>query len=162
MKSNSKSNTPLSAIGLGYAALLVFCWAAYNVAAKDGMDGAFRAQDISTLRFGVAGALLMPLAVTRYSRFWNGIGVWRILVLAGLSGPIFGILVVGGFAYAPLSHGMLFAPSAAMAVGTALSIVFDGHRVSGQRIVGMLTMLAGLFLLVGFEFEDSRTETAAG
>lgn len=152
MKPESKSGMPLSAIGFGYAALLVFCWAAYNVAAKAGMDGEFRAQDISALRFGVAGVLLMPLAMTRYSHFWQSIGIWRILVLAGLSGPIFGFVVVGGFAYAPLSHGMLFAPSAAMAVGTTLGIIYAGQTVSTHRVVGMLTMMVGLFLLVGFEF----------
>ena len=162
MKSDKNSRPPMSAIGMGYAALLVFCWAAYNVAAKAGMDGAFRAQDLSTLRFGVAGLLLMPLAVTRFRRFWNSIGIWRILVLAGLSGPVFGIVVVGGFAYAPLSHGMLFAPSAAMTVGTALSVLFDGHSVSRQRIAGMLTMLAGLFLLVGFEFDSTGPKLLLG
>lgn len=148
--------------GIGYATALVMCWATYNVAAKAAIDGAFRSQDISTLRFTIAGLVFIPLAATRYMSYWRQLGLWRVLALAFLSGPIFGLMGVGGFTFAPLSHGMLFAPSAAMIVGTLLSRFYGGAQLTLQRVIGMALMIIGLAILVGFELGDAGPQLLLG
>lgn len=148
---NAATAPSLSMVGIGYAAALVLSWSAYNVAAKAGIDGPFRSQDISGLRYGVAALLFLPLALTKYLSFWRSIGLWRIFALAILGGPLFGTIAVGGFTYAPLSHGMLFAPATVMTVGNLLSVVFGGDTLTARRLLGMAVMVVGLAILVGFE-----------
>jgi hypothetical protein len=70
-----------------------------------------RGADLAFLRYFVAACLLLPLLLAQ-GGFLNGRITWpRALVLAGLGGPVFSYLQVGGLQFAPLAHGSIIMPA---------------------------------------------------
>lgn len=137
-------------LGAALGAVTVLCWASFNVAAVHGLRTGLHPIDLMLLRFGTAGLLLLPPLVW----LWLGAGPsmgWPTLRqtvgLAMLSGPLFGMLAVSGYAYAPLSHGMVIAPAAVFAVGTALAVFVIGERVRPPQLAGGLVVMTGLVVL---------------
>src|SRR5687768_11539007 len=53
------SRLPVRGIAWGVAAVLA--WALYNVGAKLGVAQGFQSQDLTLMRYGVAGLLMLPL-----------------------------------------------------------------------------------------------------
>ncbi|MEL6210843.1 MAG: EamA family transporter [Pseudomonadota bacterium] len=146
------SPLPPAACGAALGVLTVLGWASYNVAAVHGIEAGLNAIDLTLLRFGTAGLILAPaLLVLRWRDpcrgRWPGTG--RALVLALLGGPLFGALAVGGYAFAPLSHGMVLAPAAVFVAGLALTVALNGERVASRRIAGGFVVVAGLTVLSG-------------
>lgn len=154
---------PVGAAGLLFGGLTVACWASYNVAAKHAIDTGFTPVDLSALRFGVAGAVLIPLliwfAFTRRARL-PGLGPTLVLALVG--GPLFSVLAVSGYVFAPLTHGILFAPAANFVAGSLLGVLWLGETVGRRHLVGGAIMLAGLALLSGVDAATLGPETLTG
>ncbi|MEM6422137.1 MAG: DMT family transporter [Pseudomonadota bacterium] len=141
---------PPAALGVALGALAVLCWASFNVAAVHGLQAGLHPIDLTLLRFGTAGLVLAPALalLRRHDRTWNA---WpsleRAVALALLGGPLFGALAVGGYAFAPLSHGMVFGPAAVFVVGLGLAFAVTGERVGSRKIAGGVVVLAGLVVL---------------
>jgi drug/metabolite transporter (DMT)-like permease len=133
-----------------YGALTVMFWAAYNVAAKEGIDEGFLPADLSLLRFGTGGLVFIPLLLIR--RFRAKLPPLRhALALMALGGPLFAVLASSGYQYTPLSHGLLFAPAAAFIGGAVLGVVWLGEKVGRRHWLGGAVMLSGLVVLSGFD-----------
>ncbi|MEM1313792.1 MAG: DMT family transporter [Pseudomonadota bacterium] len=133
-----------------YGALTVLFWAAYNVAAKEGIDEGFRPADLSLMRFGVGGLVFLPLLLIH--RFRAKLPPLRhALALMALGGPLFAVLATSGYQYAPLSHGLLFAPAAAFIGGAVLGVLWLGEKVGRRHWLGGAVMLSGLVVLSGFD-----------
>jgi drug/metabolite transporter (DMT)-like permease len=154
---------PVGAQGLLFGALTVACWAGYNVAAKDGIDAGFRPVDLSALRFGVAGLVLAPMLLVFALRRRARLPGWGPTVaLALVGGPLFSVLAVSGYQFAPLTHGILFAPAANFVAGTLLGVLWLGETVGRRHVVGGAIMLAGLALLSGVDAATLGPETLTG
>lgn len=138
--------------GPALGALTVLCWASYNVAAKHGIDAGIAPQTLAFLRFAVPGTIALPLLFIVVARHgWSGPKWSHLLVLSVLGGPLFGWVSVSGYSYAPLSHGLLFAPVAVFLTTTLLGRLWLDERASRGRIAGAGVMLVGLAVLVGFD-----------
>ena len=61
--------------------------------------------------------------------------IHRLVVLAVLGGPLFGLIAVAGHQFAPLSYGLLFAPVAVFVSGTLLGMLALKEKVAAQRPV---------------------------
>lgn len=151
-----------TAAGLLFGAMTVLCWASYNVAAKEGIDAGFAPVDLALLRFGVAGLVLGPLLL--FGLRWRGrLPNWRqTLALGLLGGPLFSILAVTGYKFAPLTHGILFAPAANFIVGSLLGVLWLHEKVGRRHLVGGAVMLTGLAVLSGFDAATLGPETLKG
>ncbi|MEM7530117.1 MAG: DMT family transporter [Pseudomonadota bacterium] len=139
-------------VGAGLAALTVLCWATFNVAAIHGLRAGLQPIDLTLLRFGTAGLVLAPVLVWMRRRDGGGRrwpSLHRTLCLAVLGGPLFGTLAVGGYAYAPLSHGMVVAPASVFLVGTVLAVTLNGEHVRTASLIGGGVVIAGLVVLAG-------------
>ncbi len=146
----SRNASPFPGALLG--ALTVLSWAGFNVAAKAGIDAGLSPAALSFLRYLTPAFLAVPLWVWLRGRSQSaGLPFTRLLVLAFLGGPIFGFVAVAGYQFAPLSHGLLFAPVAVFVSGTILGAVLLKEKIAGPRIFGAIVMFAGLALLVGVE-----------
>ena len=170
------------AVGLALGALTVLCWASFNVAAVHGIESGLTPLDLTLLRFGTAGlvlgaalALLRLRASADATRHATGVATdnashplptlpnpRRALVLAVLGGPLFGVVSVGGYLYAPLSHGMVFAPAAVFAGGTALAVILNGERVRAGHWVGGGIAVLGLGILAGVDVATLGAQTLLG
>lgn len=139
-------------LGAALGALTVLCWASFNVAAIHGLEAGLQPVDLMLLRFGTAGLILAPalILLRRRDGTWqNWPRAGHAVVLALLGGPLFGALAVGGYAFAPLSHGMVFAPAAVFVAGVGLAVVLNGERIGRARLAGGIVVLAGLVVLSG-------------
>ena len=79
--------------GIAWGVLAVLAWAVYNVGAKVGAAQGFRAPDLTVLRFGVAGLIMLPMLLRMGLRDLGGLGWPRGLALLLAAGPLFGLCV---------------------------------------------------------------------
>jgi drug/metabolite transporter (DMT)-like permease len=139
-----------AATGLAWGLLAAAIWTVYSVLARLGIKSGLSPLDLTLLRF-VPGALVMLPFVWRWG--WHdlaGIGWPRGVVLAALSGPVFSLLMMTGFAYAPLTHGAVIAPAAQMLAGIGLSAWLARAPITRETIGGAGFVLAGLAFM-GFD-----------
>lgn len=140
------------AIALG--TLTVLCWSSYNVAAKSAIDNGTSPELLTFLRFSIPGMLALPvlaLRLRRRDRHPVHLSLWRMFVLILLGGPLFGLVAFSGYAFAPLSHGLLFAPVAVFLTATLGGIWVFKSLPQPSVFAGAAVMFAGLAVLVGFD-----------
>lgn len=128
----------------GIAASLA--WAAGFVVAKHGITIGFSPADLAFHRFFWSGLLLMPLFLRGGIKDLGGIGWGRGLVMSILSGPPQALVAYTGFILVPLGHGTTIQPACAALSGLILATVILGERPTTQRIIGGVTIIAGLLV----------------
>jgi drug/metabolite transporter (DMT)-like permease len=141
------------ASGIAVGLLAAGIGALYTVYARWGLARGLHAPDLTVLRFGVAGVLMLPvLGLARSRDAAQFTSRWRVwLGSALLAGVPFGLLMFGALQFAPPSHAAVF-PFAAMSVmGMLLSAWFIGEKLSARRLLGIAVVLGGLVLLSGLD-----------
>jgi drug/metabolite transporter (DMT)-like permease len=142
-------STLLRGLPVGLAAACI--GALYVVFARWGIGHGASAMDLTALRFGIAGLILLPVLVWRARRRPEELtGQWRIwLAVSFLAGTPFGLLMFGALQLAPASHAAVF-PFAAMSImGMVLGALVLGVRLTLRRITGIGVVLVGLVLISG-------------
>lgn len=119
-------------------------------AARAGILGGLGAADMIFARYVVAGAIMLPLLLRNSLRDLAGLGLRRALILTALGGAPFALLQTGGYAFAPLAHGAVIAPSTVTIVSTIGAAVFLHERLSRGHVVGATIVLGGI-LLIGWD-----------
>ena len=117
------------------------------VSARAGIIAGLTPDDMIFARFIVAGSLLLPFLM-----YWGlptlaGIGWPRSIALMLTGGPLFAILQTGGYAFAPLAHGAVIAPSTVTVVSTIAAAVFLGERLTRSHVIGTALVLLGIVLI---------------
>jgi drug/metabolite transporter (DMT)-like permease len=102
------------------------------------------AWDITALRFGTAGVILLPLF---WRRRLGGLRSWHALLLACGAGAPYVLLTAGGLAFAPAGHMGVITPSCMLLCTTLGSRLILRDSLSGGRVTGVLTILVGLMAL---------------
>lgn len=139
------ARSPLAA-GLAWGLLAAAIWTVYSVLARLGIMSGLSPLDMTLLRFVPGAVLMLPVVLHWGWRDLAGIGWRRGLVLAALSGPVFSLLFMTGFAHAPLAHGAVIAPACQMLAGVGFSAWLARQPVTRETIGG------GLFVLLGLGF----------
>lgn len=116
-------------------------------AARAGILGGLGAVDMIFARYIVAGAIMLPLLLRYGARDLAGIGLRRALILTMLGGAPFALLQTGGYAFAPLAHGAVIAPSTVTIVSTIGAALFLRERLGRSHMVGVVVVLGGIFLI---------------
>lgn len=138
-----------TATGLAWGLLAAAIWTVYSVLARLGIKSGLSPLDMTLLRF-TPGALVMLPFVWRWGlRDLAGIGWGRGAVLAALSGPLFSLLMMTGFAHAPLAHGAVIAPACQMLTGIGLSAWLARAPVTRETLAGAVFVLLGLAFMGG-------------
>lgn len=150
------------ALGLLWAFLTILSWSGYNVAAVAGIAEGFTPLDLSLLRFGVSGALLLPLGLWLYRHPLRRIGAKKLAVLSIVGGPLFGVVATWGYRYAPLSHGLVFAPAAVLAAGQIWGRLMGKPGFTARQYAGAGLLLVGLVVLSGFDLQQLGPRVLAG
>ncbi|MGH7005545.1 MAG: DMT family transporter, partial [Alphaproteobacteria bacterium] len=105
--------------------------------------------DFALLRFGVAGLVMLPYLLRHGLLDLAGVGWVRGLILTACAGPIFMLVVSGGYMFAPLAHGAVL-PPAMMTIGTMLlAALVLGDRPSAGRMAGVAIIVVGLACVAG-------------
>ncbi|WP_295431546.1 DMT family transporter [uncultured Thiodictyon sp.] len=128
-------------------------WVGWILLTRYGVTTSLSPFDITALRFGCAGALLLPIVIR------DGLGVRRV----GL--PLLTVICTGaGVPYVLISSaGLQFAPAAqagALIPGTMplwaalLATLFLHERIAGPRRAGLLLIPVGIVIFVGTGLTD--------
>ena len=128
-------------------------WVGWILLTRYGVTTSLSPFDITALRFGCAGALLLPIVIR------DGLGVRRV----GL--PLLAVICTGaGVPYVLISSaGLQFAPAAqagALIPGTMplwaalLATLFLHERIAGPRRAGLLLIPVGIVIFVGTGLTD--------
>jgi drug/metabolite transporter (DMT)-like permease len=134
-------------MALGLAAALI--WGGYLAYSRLGVTQGLRPEDFAMLRFGVAGLVLLPWLLRRGLITLAGVGRWRALALTACAGPVFMLIVAGGYMLAPLPHGAVIPPSAMIVCSIVLAALVLGDHPSRARLAGVGVILVGLVCVAG-------------
>jgi len=137
--------------GVAVGLLAASIGALYTVFARWGVAHGLAAQDMTVLRFGVAGLIMLPvLALALWRDAATLLGRWRVwLAVSLLAGPPFGLLMFGALQWAPASHAAVFPFTAMSVMGTLMAAAFLGDRLTARKVLGIGIVIAGLVVLSG-------------
>lgn len=128
------------------AAVAVLVWAAYPVATRAAVTGSFSAQELVTLRFGIAAFLFVPYLALH----WRSIGpaAWRRGVpLTLFQGAGMGALVICGLQFAPATHQAALGPGVSPAWVALLGFLLLARRPSARAVIGGALCAIGVLAL---------------
>jgi drug/metabolite transporter (DMT)-like permease len=143
------------------AAVAVLIWAAYPVATRAALTGSFSAQDLVTLRFGIAALLFVPYLALH----WRSMGrtAWlRGVPLTLFQGAGMGALVICGLQFAPATHQAALGPGVSPAWVVLLGFVLLARRPSARAIIGGALCTIGVLALAGWSAAAQSTAVLAG
>ena len=139
------SSPVLLGVGAGLAAVAM--WGAYLAFARAGVNDGLGPFDFVALRYGVAGAIMLPWLVRHGPRDLAGVGWSRGAALALAAGPLFIALGVGGYRFAPLAHGAVIQPATLTVAGAALAWALLGERLGRHQVLGSAVILTGALVI---------------
>lgn len=149
------------AFGYACGAIMALGASISFAAARAGVLGGLAPDDMIFARFVVAGLAMLPLLI-----YWGlpalaGIGWPRSLALLLTGGPLFAILQTGGYAFAPLAHGAVIAPSTVTILSTLAAGVVLGEVLTRSHLAGATLVLAGI-AMIGWQgiFDSAPGESA--
>jgi drug/metabolite transporter (DMT)-like permease len=145
---STRQLSPVTA-GLAWGLLAAAIWTVYSVLARLGIKSGLSPLDMTLLRFTPGALVMLPFVWHWGLRDLGGIGWSRGAALAALSGPVFSLLMMTGFAYAPLAHGAVIAPACQMLTGIGLSAWLARAPVTRETLLGGACVLLGLAFMGG-------------
>jgi drug/metabolite transporter (DMT)-like permease len=145
--------------GLGCGLATAVIWGVQSVVSRQSVADGMSAADVTILRFSVASLLLLPLALRRMRPFPVGrLGWRRALLLTGIVGAPYALILVGGANFAPALHAAIC--PGLIPVFTALLVYwFMDEKPGSRRIAGLVLVIAGVgaFSWQGLVATDWRT-----
>jgi len=135
--------------GLAWGLLAAAIWSVYAVLARLGIKLGLSPLDMTLLRFTPGALVMLPFVWHWGLRDLAGIGWRRGAVLAAFSGPVFSLLMMTGFAYAPLAHGAVIAPACQMLAGIGLAARLAHAPATRETMTGAAFVLLGLVFMGG-------------
>jgi drug/metabolite transporter (DMT)-like permease len=143
--------TTLSPVARGmlYGLAAVLIWGGYLAMARAGVVGGITAADFTLIRYGTAGLVMLPWWLRHQPQSMAGMGWGRAAALTLTAGPLFILLGVGGYAFAPLAHGAVAQPAAVVVFTTLLAALVLKERPGRARLVGLGVVLLGIAVIAG-------------
>lgn len=143
------------------AAVAVLIWAAYPVATRAAVTGAFSPQELVALRFGVSALLFVPYLALHWrhisrAEWFRGVPL-TLFHGAGMAG-----LAIAGMQLAPANHAAALGPGASPAWVALLGFVVFAHRPSRRAVAGAALCLAGVLLLTFWSAAERSLTVLAG
>lgn len=133
--------------GTIYGILAAVVWGAWPVLSRAGIDRTLGPQDITVLRFAVAGLILLPV----FLRHRTGRAKrWQVLCLCCGAGVPYVLVMVGGLSFAPAGHAGVITPASMLAFSTLGGVFLLGDRIQPHRLFGLVIIVLGL-CVIGFE-----------
>ncbi len=135
--------------GVLFGLLAALIWGAYFALARAGVSVGLNASDITFLRYGIAGTLLSVWFLPPFRGNLRGVTWPRIAALTIIGGPPFTLMSVSAYAFAPLAHGAVFQPGTMTTASAILGYLVLHEPIGPARIIGTVTIVAGLAITAG-------------
>ncbi|CCN85933.1 membrane hypothetical protein [Vibrio nigripulchritudo SFn27] len=132
--------------GLGYGLVTVSCWGIMNVSTHDALRNGFLPNDLTMLRYCVAGAICLPLLLVSHRKVVGPSNWLKAVALALLAGPLYGSLVNMGMQVTPLSYASVMVPTFTMIITMLLSM--KSEKLNKIQTISTLVIVLGLYALM--------------
>ena len=153
-----KSKEIIFGIGMGLIASLI--WGSWPVVSKWAQMQSISSVEITILRFGVSGLILLPVlflhSVSLHTLCTKG------MVLAIGAGMPYVLLAMNGIELSSSAHFGIIAPSCMLAFSTLGSVCLLSEKVSPQRLGGVLVIILGVVFVGLSSFGVMSAEVALG
>lgn len=117
-------------------------WSGWSIVTRLGVKSHLSVFDITFLRFGFAGLLMLPIAYkNRHLITRKNIGLLIMMIIG--TGPPYLIICNMGFAHAPATHGVLIPCMLSLFVAI-MAYTFLKEKISLIRIIGYIVILTGV------------------
>ena len=126
-------------VGAGVAVMLLF--SGMLVVSRFGAISSLTVYDMAGLRFGVAGICTLPFMLCMR---WPQLELWKLLVIASMSGAPFALFLFGGMSFAPVAHGGIVINGAMPVIAAAIGWFAFGSRLGGWRVFGIVLIVSGV------------------
>lgn len=135
-------------------------WGGFPAITKLSMQSdALTAWDVTALRFGVGGLLLLPVFL---KHGFGGLAWPKALLLTCGAGAPYVLLTAGGLAFAPPAHMGVITPSCMLVFSTLGSRLRLGDPLSPSRIGGVAIIVAGIAMIGWHGLASDRPLTWLG
>ncbi len=114
---------------------------------RHGIQNGMTPNDMTFVRFLLAGMILLPLFLRAGWRDCAGIGWGRGLVLTVMSGLPMTLMMMQGLAWSPAAHGAAIGPGTVTVIGAIGGWLIFGNRPGWTVILGILIVVAGLAMI---------------
>ncbi len=145
MSSVMSSPSPISPklIGAGYVLVAVLVWSGWMILSRYSVRGSLTPYDITALRFGVAGIILLPV-LWRKGLHIGPYGWKGSLFLAFSMGAPYNTIAIMGMHYAPASHAAAIINTVMLTITTLLGVALLKERTNAVRLSGVLFSVLGI------------------
>jgi drug/metabolite transporter (DMT)-like permease len=151
-------------LGVAVGLVAASIGALYTVFARWGIGHGMQSTDMTFLRFAVAGVVTLPVLVRVVGLDTSAfLAKWRAwFAVSLLAGPLFGLRMFTALQWAPASHAAVFPFTAMSVMGTLMSAIFLGDRLTLRKISGIAVVIAGLVILSGLELASMTGKALVG
>jgi drug/metabolite transporter (DMT)-like permease len=134
-------------VGIFSILFAVLVWVGWTVSSSYSVRAGLTAYDLTALRFGTAGLIMLPVALRKGLRIgpW---GIWGGLALAATMGATYNTITVTGMRFAPTSHASGIIINTMLVLTTAGAVLFLKERTSKLRLGGIAVSLTGIGCLL--------------
>jgi drug/metabolite transporter (DMT)-like permease len=143
--------TYLSGAAWGIGAISI--WVGWILLTRFGVTTNLNAYDITALRFGCAGLILLPLAF-KYGFPIAKIGWLKFLIICAGAGVPYVLIASSGLGFAPARHGGALIPGTMPLWAAIISMLFLGEKISNARRFGLCLIPVGIAFLLGVGLAD--------
>jgi drug/metabolite transporter (DMT)-like permease len=145
--------------GLMFGVLAALIWGAWPVLSRLGLEQSLDPYDITALRFGVAGLILLPVLLRRG---FKGVPLKAIAFMTFGAGVPYLAVMMTGLSYAPAGHGGVITPSCMLTVSAIGSWALMGDKLTPSRLVGMAAIICGVITIGWGGFSTAESDTWKG
>lgn len=148
MQSSHAAQRPNTRLAFLAGFTMIAITAIQFVAARFSLRADLTAVDIASLRFAGAGLVFLPVL------WWSGwsklkvLGWRRAVILAGLIGLPYPILINWGLTYAPAAHAAALCPASIVFFSSLLGRFAFGETITTRRLLGIALIIGGLLLFI--------------
>lgn len=146
--------------GILFILFCVLVWSGWMIVSSYGVRHSLSAYDITALRFGAAGLVMLPILM---KRGWK-LGPWGILggiLLASLMGSVYNVITISGMKYAPASHAAGLINSSVVAMTTIGGILILKEKTTKLKLLGICISVIGVLTIVDILHSDTVSSDLA-
>jgi len=134
--------------GLGAAAIWSGWWVVTRSSVATGAHGSLAGPDLAALRFGFAGALLLPFLWRERARL-SGAPPYLLVIMAAGSGAPYALVAGLGLKFASAGNGGALTLGMLPVFTAILSALILGDRIGARRAAGIAVIAAGALTILG-------------
>lgn len=129
--------------GIAYVLFAITVWSGWILLSRYSVRGSLTAYDITALRFGVAGIILLPVLIRKGLNI-GPYGAKGSFWLALTMGAPYNTIAIAGMHYAPASHAAAIINTVMLTITTVVGIWILKEKTTPSRMAGVLLSIAGI------------------